>query len=946
MRAPASTYRLQLTPDFPFAQAAAIAPYLAALGVDWVYTSPYLQARRGSTHGYDVVDHGAINIELGGSEGHQAFISALRAQNLGHLFDFPPNHMGVEGKENAWWLDVLENGEDSFAAPYFDMDWSPLKPELAGKVLLPFLRASLGDALDQQEIRMVFASGKFFACVYGSHRFPLDPGTYPLILEKALALLREKQGRLSFAGFALEGLLRGFASLPRQVPEEQKAERGAEKDRLIDGLSALSRQSPEALQAIEETLALFLGDAKGKARLLSLLRAQRWRLAHWKTAADDINYRRFFDVNDLVAIRQEKQEVFSATHTFLLALVGEGKIDGIRVDHIDGLALPRKYLLDLQGALAKVQGAEEDKTPFYVVVEKILAPEERIPRDWPVSGATGYEFLAQAGGLWFDPSGKMPLLRAWLFFSQEEKSFSEVGKEGKKTVLDTILASELNTLAQKFSRLAEADPHTCDFTWGRLKEAISAILTHFPRYRTYGEGRGMSEEDRRAVQFAVENAKKSAVAAEPSVFDFVCDVLLGNLPETISQARAADALIRFQETSGPATAKGMEDTAFYRCFPLASLCEVGSEPNAFGVSLAQFHAAMQGRQELMPLGLSATSTHDTKRSEDARARLFLLSECPRLWARKTMGWQRQNASHKTQVEDALAPSAKDEYFFYQHLLAVWPLEKVEKEGLEELRGRMKRFMEKALREAKEKSSWIRPNALYEEAALSFVDKALEREDSPFVLDFSAFANFLAPFGLWTSLSQALVKLCAPGVPDIYQGCELWDFSLVDPDNRRPVDYGKRARMLEALDASFALDPQKNAREAMADLFSAKAKLWLTARLLRLRRQEREFFAKAAYRPLRVFGPHADHLAAFARVWQDKALVAVVPRWFYKLLGKEGSALGELWKEDALDVSGIGEAFTHLLSQEKILAKEGLLPLNEVFATFCPAALWLGDSVSV
>ena len=859
-RIPRATYRLQFHKDFGFRHALAIVDYLAELGVSHVYASPILTARPGSTHGYDIVDHGRLNPELGSAEDFDALVAALHARGMGIVLDIVPNHMGVGGKDNAWWLDLLEWGEDSPYAGWFDVDWKANRPGLEGKVLLPVLGDQYGKVLAAGEIRLAFdaAEGRFSAW-YHDHRFPIDPRDYGRLLEA------------DDASAALRELAEGFRQLRRTASDDV---RDAAR-RLHARLAELAAHDSEAAEAIERAVQRHTGSPGELASwmpLHELLQSQSYRPAYWRVAADEINYRRFFNIDDLAGIRIEQPELFEASHRLVFRLVDDGKVQALRVDHIDGLYDPKQYCERLQAR------AGRPGQPAYVVVEKIVAPHERLPADWPIAGTSGYDSLNLVNALFVDPAGERPLDRFYRRYSGRTESFDEVLYQSKKRIMDVDLASEMNVLASQLHRLSDSWMPTRDYTLRGLRDAVEEVLAFFPVYRSYVTANGSSEQDRRQIEAAVGKAKKRSHAPDTSVFDFLRDVLTGDLARG-SAYRAEDVLrvaMKAQQVSGPVMAKGMEDTAFYRYFRLVSLNEVGGEPRRFGLGLAAFHRANRERLEQWPLAMIASSTHDTKRGEDARARINVLSEVPAPWRRKVLAWSRMNRSRRIEVDGAKAPEPNHEYLYYQTLLGAWPPDCApgDAAAMHGFADRIDAYMKKALREGKQRSSWTNPDATYEDAVSRFVHATLAVSNTnPFPADFTAFVDSVAPYGAINSLAQTLLKLTMPGVPDIYRGSELWDFSLVDPDNRRPVDYAARREALASVAAGGV---------PAGDWRGGGEKLYLLRTVLELRRCHAELYVKGDYAGLAATGALADHVCAYTRSLGELRIVVAVPRFLARL----------------------------------------------------------------
>ena len=900
---PTATYRLQLHAGFTFADAAAQVPYLAALGISHVYLSPVLRARPGSTHGYDVVDHGQINPELGGMAGFEALVSTLKAHGMGQIWDIVPNHMGVMGDDNPWWLSVLENGPASPWADFFDIDWHPLKRELHGKVLVPILGGPYGEILIRGELVLRFdAVTGGFSVHYFEHRFPLDPSTYPRILGLELDALRQRLGANHPDLLELESLITAFGHLPARSRTEPEAIRERERDKEIHkrALAALIARNPAIAGHIAHqsaTVNARCAELAAPDGLHELLEQQPWRLAFWRVAVDEINYRRFFDINELAGLRMERGEVFDATHALVLEQVRLGRVHGLRIDHPDGLYDPAAYFARLAAAGAAALGQPESPEPaVYTVVEKILADHESLRTAWPVHGTTGYEFIRLMNGLQVDGGGLASLCQCFADFSSRTESMSDAVYVAKRTLMRNTLASELNVLANRLARLAEVDPFTRDFTVNALRGALAEVVAAFPVYRTYVDARGATEDDRRDLDWAVAQARKRRAREETTIYDFIHRVLSLDVPEDMSPLQrlvVQDFAMRFAQYTGPVTAKSVEDTLFYRMFPLASLNEVGSNPARAEISVAAFHHHNQRRAQSFPHQMLAGTTHDTKRSEDVRARLNVLSECPQAFSESLQRWARMNRRYLTEVDGARMPSAHHEYLLYQTLVGTWPGDaKAAREP--DYADRMVAYLQKAAREGKEQSSWFSPDPTYEAALERFVRGILEiGANNPFPEDLARFVAPLIPFGQWNSLSQSALHLTVPGMPDIYQGTEMETLTLVDPDNRRPVDYGKRQQALARLQA--IADPRERWAAVVAGHAGDMLKLHLIQTVLNLRRQAPELFQRGSYLPLTVTGPAADHVCAFAQLWEGRAVMVLAPRLLHTLCAGDAMRLtSALW----------------------------------------------------
>ncbi len=898
LRTPTSTYRLQFNRTFTFAQAREIVPYLHSLGISDCYASPYFQARAESLHGYDITDHNKLNTAIGSRADYDAFVAELHAHKMGQVLDFVPNHMGIGEPLNHWWMDVLENGPSSIYAPYFDIDWTPLKSDLHDKVLLPILGDQYGRVLERGELKVRFEEGAFYLNYY-DHEWPLAPGTYRHILEIALENLAPFREEDFYPEF--QSIITALENLPRrdEIDPERVAVRAREKEIVKRRLDHRTQEAPQVRAAVEQALAQINGtpgDPRSFDRLDQLLNEQAYRLAFWRVAAEEINYRRFFDVNDLAAIRMELPEVFDAAHPLLLELVREGAVTGLRIDHPDGLYLPKEYFEKLQQRCADALGASlpEDKRAIYLVVEKILSGQERLPNDWPVHGTTGYDFGRLVNNLFCDSSAEQAITKTFRRFIGSSMHFGHLVYAKKRLVMRIALSNDVKVLGNLLDRLSEKNRWFRDFTLDALNLAVRETIACFPVYRTYLTAEGqVSDDDRAVIEHAVAVAKRRNPAIEESVFNFLRDILLFRFPENLDEETRAEHVnfvLKFQQSTGPIMAKGLEDTVFYIFNRLAALNEVGGEPQHFGISPQAFHDEQKHYQEHWPATMLTTSTHDTKRSEDVRARMVAISEIPELWRSSILRWRIANRKGKTKIDDAEAPDANEEYLLYQTLLGTWPHGATE--ASPEYIERIQAYMTKALKEAKVNTSWIQPNEQWDNAVKDFIAKILEPgPKNKFVPAFLPLAEQTARLGAINSLGQVLLKLTAPGVPDIYQGNEIWDFSLVDPDNRRPVDYKARQQMLGALQTATPAELLQNWPDG-------RIKLFLTQKLLQFRREEPELFARGNYSPLATRGTHADSCIAFAREHNGKWLIAIAPR----LSSRVGfPPIGNLWQDTAIEL---------------------------------------------
>ena len=960
---PRATYRLQVNRDFDLSRVTALLSYLDELGVSHCYLSPILQARPGSRHGYDITDHSSLNPEIAGAEEFEQFVAGLRRRGMGQIMDMVPNHMGIMGADNGWWLDVLENGQASRFAGYFDIDWYATAGELSGRVLLPVLGDHYGAVLANGELQLAFdAEHGAFSVLYYEHRFPVDPREYPRILGHDLARLQARLGEDDPVLMEFQSLVTAFGHLPArdQAKPEAAAERGRDKEVHKHHLTSLYLSSADIAQYVQETVAEFNGNGTGAADfdpMHALLEAQAYRLAFWRVAADEINYRRFFDINDLAALRMGNAEVFEATHRLVRELLARGYVNGLRIDHPDGLYNPKEYFERLQAMAASLvpRAMEENDRPLYLVVEKILAAHEHLPDSWAVNGTTGYDFAAACTGLFVNSGSAEHFTRIYQSFIRARPDYDEMVRSNKHLIMETSLAGELQVLATQLTRLAKKDRRTCDFTFNSLRGALAEVVASFPVYRTYVADCVTSSEDVRYVEWAVGVAKKRSQAADTSIFDFIRDVLLARQgpgrSEEYQQAACALAM-KFQQYSSPVMAKAVEDTTFYQYNRLLALNDVGSEPHRFGVSLAAFHHENQTRARRWPHAMLAGSTHDSKRSEDVRARLSVLSEIPVEWRRALSRWSKLNRSKHRKLGEVHAPSRNDEYLLYQALVGIWPFAPPEPEALAALAARIEGYMLKAVREAKVNSSWINPNADYEAATTDFVRALLAPEPNLFLRDFVPFHQRIARIGAFNSLAQLLLRLASPGVPDLYQGSELWDFSLVDPDNRRPVDYAQRQAALQAVRSAWTEHGGSCAVEMLDRLYDGQIKLYLTWRTLGFRREREALFRDADYLSLKTHGPRAENVCAFARQLDGEALVLVVPRLLGDLMGESGhtpvgaAVWGDSWVELPPERAHArwNNVLTGQTTDVQPLGNSSGLRLADLFETF-PYALLQADEGS-
>ncbi len=894
---PCSTYRLQLNLRFTFTQAAAVVSYLHDLGITDCYTSPFLMAHPGSMHGYDVTDHTRFNPEIGSEEQFTEFAERLQQRGMGLIADVVPNHMCITHSSNLWWWDVLENGPSSDYSRYFDIDWNPPKSELANKVLLPFLPDQFGLVLEDQSIRALYDGGGFVLDSLGIH-FPLAPRSWTPLLERMLVKAKERLTDRDGHVLELESIITAISHLPRREDMDlaRVRERQREKEVIRRRLAALVEDSDVVRACLKEVLIIING-SKGHPHsfdaLEKILDDQAYRLSFWRVASDEINYRRFFDINDLAAIRVENPEVFGIVHRIPFDLIRKSLVSGIRIDHPDGLFDPLRYFEDLQ-TQAPLPGEAVNQSDngvrrrLYLAAEKILVGDEELRPGWAIEGTTGYGFLNLLNGLFVDASKGRSFQRLYRKFTGWSQSYSDLIYESKRLVMQVSMSSELNVLARRLDRISEQHRRSRDFTLESLRDALREVIACFPVYRTYirADTEHPDEQDERYIRAAIKTAKRRNPATSGSVFDFIQDLLLLKDPDSISEADRAERrmfVMRFQQLTGPVMAKGLEDTAFYRYCPLLSLNEVGGSPDRFGVALGHFHGKNLARRQLWRNAMLASSTHDTKRSEDVRARINVLSEIPAEWYRAIRAWQRLNEQKKMQVAGENVPSANEEYFLYQTLLGAWPLTPMDGAVHADFVGRIHTYMEKALREAKVNTSWISPNTEYEAAAHSFLDAILDNSaGNLFLQQFAPLQAKIAKAGMFNALSQTLLKITAPGLPDMYQGTEVWNFSLADPDNRRAVDYARLQALLAQLHAAESEDPALLLDRLLADPADGSLKLYVTRCALRFRREHRALFAHGSYIPLRAAGEKNKHVVAFARSFRGATVLVLAGRFFAQL----------------------------------------------------------------
>lgn len=933
---PSTVYRLQFNKDFTFRSAMEYISYFKELGIDAIYCSPYLKAKPGSLHGYNITDPSVINPELGSEDDFNAFCGMLEENGLSQIIDVVPNHMGIIGNGNPLWNDVLENGQASRFSDFFDIDWNPSKRELKNKVLIPILGDQFGQVLENSEIQLFFDDGEFFI-KYWSHRLPLAPKTYPLILSLRIDDLSNLLGAEHENLIELMSIITSFNNLPDRLETDEKKieERYRESSVVKKRLSNICGESEEIQKYIDECLVIYNGE-KGVPEsfdlIEDLLNKQAYRIASWRVAAEEINYRRFFDVNELAAIRVEDDKVFYFYHEKIMSLLRDKKAHGLRIDHPDGLYNPRHYFIKLQNyylhtmVIKNIEdtGAnlsdsdfkkikriceKEDyaaKLPLYLVIEKILERKEDLPSEWCVHGTVGYDFLNALNGLFIDRENDKKFDAIYKKITGFKMDFEDLLYQKKKNFAKFNMPAEINILAFKLNQISERNRNYRDFTLNNFVIAVREIIACFPVYRTYiaPDTKDVSERDEKYINIAVEKAKSLNRSMSALVFDFIREVLLLRIDSRIGIEEKnlyRDFVLRFQQITSPIMAKGMEDTAFYINNRFISLNEVGSDPVYFGYSRSEFHRQNLARSISWPSGFITTSTHDTKRSEDVRMRLNVLSELPDEWKTQVNRWMRINKKHRTMINEVLLPDRNTEYFIYQTLVGIWPDYTIKSEDYNDYVERIWEYLQKAAREAKLFTSWVDPDAVYEEAVKTFLERILNKKRSKYFLKiFLPFQKKIAGYGMYNDFSSLAVKTGSPGVLDIYQGIELWEYTLVDPDNRRPVDYDLRWHLLNRVKG--VMDQDKNYESKLMELLEEKKdsrlKLYILWRGLHFRKKFKNIFIKSEYIPLEVEGEKQRHIVAFMRRHEGQYVLIIAGRFFYTLLnGFSDLPIGaDVWKD--------------------------------------------------
>lgn len=995
LRRPSSTYRLQLHGGFRMPDVTAIVDYLHELGISDLYLSPHLDARPGSTHGYDVFDHGRLNDEIGTAEQYQELNARLAELGMERVLDIVPNHMGIGGF-NQLWLDVLESGPQAPSARFFDIDWRPVKEELEDRLLLPILEDQYGLVLERGLLRVERQGGAFFIR-YHDTKLPLAPRTYALILQQRGDVLEERFGHNDEHVMEYRSIRDSARNLPARTVEDPALvePKLREKEVIKRRIQRLCEESPALCQFIDENTQLFQGkpgDPRSFDLLHELLEGQIYRLAHWRVAAEEINYRRFFDINDLAGLRTEDPVVFDHVHELIFRWVAAGGVSALRIDHPDGLADPAGYFRRLQESLLLIAsrkrfeqgGGDEVLWPavserirdryqtmaeaepasplarrFPIIVEKILTKGEDLPEDWTIDGTVGYEYLNALNGLFVDPNSTDAIEEAYIEFTDDRKPFTEVLYESKSLICRSSMASEINMLARQLNRVSERDRRSRDFTLNNLRVALREVIACFPIYRTYVRpGIPVSSRDQNYIEAAVARARRRNPSIDASLFAFLQQALLLEHPEGTSpedRALRESFVLKFQQTTGPVQAKGLEDTAFYRQTKLASLNEVGGDPSRFGYSPQAFHAMNAQRLSRWPGTLSTTATHDNKRGEDTRIRINVLSELAEEWQTRLARWSRWNARKKVEFDGSLAPDACEEYLLYQTLIGAWPFNSPDDAIPEGFTERIQEYVLKAAREAKRNTSWTDPDPTYGKLLTQFVTEILESPDAgPFLNDILPFQRRIARIGIVHSLSQTLLKLASPGIPDVYQGCELWDLHLVDPDNRRPVDYELRRSLLRQIEDRLNSGTSRLdlTRELFASPEDGAIKLYLIWTVLNHRRSDSALYEQGGYRPIEADGDLKGQIVSFARYREGRTTIAVAPRLVAPLMGEDAltSPLGQaIWGETHLllpDIPSLPRHWRDLLTDtvHELQDAEGqpTLSVSDLFQA-APLAMLVGES---
>jgi len=922
-----ATYRLQFNPSFGFDDAGKIVSYLESLGISHIYASPIFKARPGSQHGYDIVDPTKINPELGSEKSFDLLIDKLHNKSIGWIQDVVPNHMAFDA-ENKMLMDVLENGSTSTYFKYFDLVWNHPDESMKQRLLVPFLGSLYGEALENGEISLAYESNGFTVNYY-EQKYPLRIESYPLILNLSIERLKKEMGEDYPDYVKYLGLLYVVQNLPLTADAEHRYNQINFVKKMI---GELYNTNPLIKKHLEATLKELNGE-KGKpetfTQLDSILSQQNFRLSFWRVANQELNYKRFFNINELISIRVQDENVFRHTHSLIIDLINRGVIDGLRIDHIDGLYDPGEYLQRLRSL----------SDELYVVVEKIMEYEEDLPENWPVQGTSGYEFLNHVNGLYCYKKRQKEFSKLYNDFIGREISFSQLLYEKKKLIIDRQLTGDLDNLAHLLKRIANKYRHGRDITLNGLRNGMVEILAYFPVYRTYISSWEVGEEDQRIIKETVQKAKAGKPAYEAEIKLIEKFLLLDFFEELTEEERndCIDFVMKFQRLTGPLMAKGFEDTCLYIYNRLISLNEVGGDPASFGTSLHQFHDFAVDRLEVSPHAMNASSTHDTKRGEDVRARINVLSEIPREWKRHLKRWETANKKFKKTVSGVTAPDHNEEYMVYQTLIGMYPFNESE---FGDVVSRLEQYIEKMLREAKIHSFWSDPDTAYENAVKDFIKEILTPSKHNLFLDeFHPFQKKVAHYGMLNSLSQTLIKMTAPGIPDFYQGTELWDLNLVDPDNRREVDYSLRKKYLDEIrtrsNREDVFDYLAILRNNVTD---GRIKMLLVYKVLSARKENPTLFLEGEYTPIRVTGKHRDHIIAFSREYENMYAVTIAPRWLTSIVDENSIPLGKkVWGDTSVYLPPPrNRVWGNVVTGERV-EKSGRVAVGDILTNY-PAAL--------
>lgn len=945
LRIPSATYRLQFNYRFTLKQCIEFIPYFHELGISDLYSSPLVKSTPQSLHGYDIVDCNQLNPEIGSEEELEIMAKNLQALEMGLLLDIVPNHMSIAGSGNKWWQDVLENGPSSLYAKHFHIIWNPLKAELKNKILLAVLDQQYGKVIENQELKIVYEAGGFFI-EYKGQRFPVNPRTWPVILTPVVNQLVPKMGENDPKLLELQSIITALDHLPAITEKdlEKCKERHREKEIIKKRLAILVEETPgikEGVQTSMDDLNGQKGNPHSFDRLEELLKSQAYRLSFWRVTNEEINYRRFFDISHLISMRVENPETFEAMHDLILQYIRKKWVTGLRIDHVDGLFDPQSYFVKLQQACAQALGDPHEQTErhFYLIAEKVLGAHEQLRPQWLVFGTTGYDYLNLLNGLFVVKEHEEKMKQIYDRFIGHHDEMIDLFYICKKLILIVSMSSELHILARHLEEVCEQHRWSRDYTLETLRSALRDIIASFSVYRSYirlGDSQ-IQEEDRVSITTAIQQAKRLNPASDPSIFDFIQSVLLLEDPPGLTEEQILhrrNFVMRFQQLTGPVTAKGEEDTAFYRYYPLASLNEVGMDPRGFGIDVSYFHEKNRERLEKWPHTLLATSTHDTKRSEDVRARINVLSEEPEEWQEALHRWHHLNHKSKGLIENKKVPDHHEEFLLYQTLIGSWPLYPMDAPARAQYIDRIEKYLIKAIKEAKVHTSWINPNEDYEKEIQEFVRRLLNLDpDNCFLKDFEQFISPIIKAGIFNSLSQTLLKMTTPGVPDFYQGSELWEFNLVDPDNRRPVDYSNRQNLLKMLKEKAAEDPTLLLTHLMETPEDGRIKLYITSQVLNFRRHHSLLFQQGAYIPLEIKGEKARHVVAFSRQKDEQKIIIAAARFYTQLCSiNTVFPIGKIWGNTEIILSPELEGnYREILSGLTFSSSHNCLALEQVFS---------------